>query len=121
MENGNDRPTSFSRKCDPGLFYGSGSRGGKYRRCCRYRAMSRENSRSGLWPYEPDSSGEYQVHCSICGAPDVLNANYQHHIQFCYNCAACLLDEEPAGTLSLAEIIREEYGDMIDRDEEESD
>lgn len=70
---------------------------------------------------EPDSSGAYQVHCSICGAPDVLNANYQHHIQFCYNCAACFLDEEPAGAMTAAEIIREEYGDMIDSDKEESD
>ena len=70
---------------------------------------------------EPDSSGAYQVHCSICGASDVLNANYPHHIQFCYNCAACLLDEEPEGAMSASEIFTAEYGDTIDRDEEESD
>ena len=70
---------------------------------------------------EPDTSGAYQVHCSICGARDVLHTTATHPIQFCYNCAACLVDEEPEGALSLSEIIREEYGDMIDRDEEESD
>ena len=60
MGNGNDRPTSFSRKCDSGLLYGSGSRGGQYCRCCCYRAMPRKNCRSGLWPYEPDSSGRHR-------------------------------------------------------------
>lgn len=70
---------------------------------------------------EPDTSGEYQVYCSICGAPDVLNIFYKHHIQFCYNCAACLLDEEPEGAMSASEIFTAEYGDTIDRDEEESD
>ena len=70
---------------------------------------------------EPDDWGAYQVHCSICGARDVLHTTATRPIQFCYNCAACLLDEEPAEAMTAAEIISDEYGDMIDRDEEESD
>lgn len=70
---------------------------------------------------EPDSFGAYQVHCSICGAKDVLHTNATKPIPFCYNCAACLLDEEPEGALSAKEIFTAEYGDTIDRDEEESD
>lgn len=70
---------------------------------------------------EPDDWGTYQAHCSICGAKDVLHTNATRPIQFCYNCAACLLDEEPEGALSAKEIFTAEYGDTIDRDEEESD
>lgn len=70
---------------------------------------------------EPDDWGRYDVHCSLCGAADTFTTSGSCPVPFCYRCGAVMTDEEPAGALSLSEIIREEYGDCIDRDEEESD
>lgn len=70
---------------------------------------------------EPDDWGDYDVHCSLCGAVDHFNTSGNRPVPFCYACGGVMVDEEPAEALSLSEIIREEYGDMIDRDEEESD
>ena len=79
--------------------------------------------RYGHWVQDddPDGNGDYQVRCSLCGAYDIRNIYGVKPVPFCYQCAACMVDEEPRDALTAKEIFRREFGDHIDRDEEESD